>query len=145
MLILNKGWCMTLKFSNWRKSNCCAHPSPRPGSQPGPGQSERRPALHAVWSSGEAGKGRLRLECALLNQKVYQIMPQSEVACPKKDSITASNWGRFLPALQIKSLLKWFVLGGLCPTHHKTQTQPTLIKTHRAALSEAHRGWIHHY
>lgn len=59
--------------------------------------------------------GNLRLK-----GNVYRIVPISEVACPKKDSITASNWGRFLPGLQIKSPLKWFVLGGfvLTPTPH---------------------------
>lgn len=77
-------------------------------------------ALCAVWSSRAARGWVLEEyeEYAVLNiLKVYRCMPEPEVACPKKDSITASNWGRFLPVLQIKSPLKLFVLVGLCPTH----------------------------
>jgi len=45
------------------------------------------------------------LEYAVIEyfEKVYRSV--SEVACPKKDSITASNWSRVLPVLQIKSPL----------------------------------------
>lgn len=65
--------------------------------------------------------------------KVYRCLPESEVACPKKDSITASNWGRFLPVLQIKSPLKLFVLVGLSLTHQPpptTNTQTHTVKIH---------------
>lgn len=85
-------------------------------SQPGPGPSGCRQALHAVWSSRAAG-GWMVAEATAVLRYFYQCMPKSEVACPKKDSITASNWGRFLAVLQIKSLLKLFADGGLCPTH----------------------------
>lgn len=64
----------------------------------------------------------------ILKGNVYRIVPKSEVACPKKDSITASNWGRFLPGLQIKSPLKLFVLGGFVPTP-TPPIEPTLTRT----------------
>ena len=89
----------------------------------GPALSGPPVAVRARWGVGGGGVGCLsRLEYAALNiLKVYRIVPKSEVACPKKDSITASNWGRFLPALQIKLPLTWFVLGGLCPTHQAAE------------------------
>lgn len=89
----------------------------------------------------------------ILKGNVYRSMPKSEVACPKKDSITASNWGRFLPALQIKSPLKLFVLCGLTPTQspnitpphttptpNKLHTKPTLYNPYRA---KGQITWIH--
>lgn len=89
---------------------------------------------------GVVGGCLLRLEYAVLNiLKVYQITPKSEVACPKKDSITASNWGRFLPTLQIKLSLKLFVLGGLCPTHQAPRQNPTLINKNTNLHFQMHK------
>lgn len=66
----------------------------------------------------------------VLKGNVYRGISKSEVACPKKDSITASNCGRFLPALQIKMPLKLFVLGGFCPTRQDPwQPPPQITKT----------------
>lgn len=76
----------------------------------------------------------LRLEYAVQSiWKVYQIVPKSEVSCPKKDSKPASNWGRFLPALQIKLSLKLFVVR--CILSHpsnrlKKKTPPSMTNTY---------------
>lgn len=105
------------------------HPTARSWSRQSPGRLCRLSGPPAP----QGGRGLeiwLRLECAVLNIfKVYQITAISEVACPKKDSITASNWGRFLPVLQIKLSLKWFVLGGLCPTRHNKPEKPHRTET----------------
>ena len=54
--------------------------------------------------------GKVWLMFDVLKGNVYRSVQKSVAACSKKDSITASNCGRFLPALQIKSLLTSFAL-----------------------------------
>ena len=83
------------------------------------------PVPQSVWSSRAADRWMFAESVQYGNiLKVYRCMPKSEVACPKKDSITASNWGRFLPVLQIKSPLKLVVLDGFRPHPPSTPTKP---------------------
>ncbi len=66
--MLNLKSCLEIQSPSQR---AVAHPSHSLIQEPGPGPSERRPALHAVWSSRAAGAGGvgclLRLEYAVLN------------------------------------------------------------------------------
>lgn len=103
---------------------------PQPDSQPGPGPAGLCMLCDPPGQQAGGGGGcLLSLEQCSIETfcEFYQCMPKSEVACPKKDSITASNWGRFLPVLQIKLPLKLFVLGGLCS--HPPSTPPSLTNT----------------
>lgn len=152
--MLNLKPCLEIQSpSQW--AVCCAHPSHSPiHSQVPVHQSAGR----LCTLSGPPGQQRwvgvgvgLAVCWGLSVQywifwKVYRIMPKSEVACPKKDSITASNWGRFLPVLQIKSPLKLFVLGGLCPSHqrHPNKTPPSLTNTQTRTVKCTWRGINHH-